>query len=330
MVSGEKDGGNMSETALWIALVIHICLCLLYFFLIKIDVAHLTGTAMPIMLIIPLFGPVSILLAEWVLIKKKDGTSKTDLHKTKLGDSIYNKVKVDEGEEPNKTVPLEEAILIDDVPTRRAIMLDILHRDPVEFLDLLMVARLSNDIEVTHYATTTIMEIQREFEIAIQKASAAAKMYPEDIGVLDQYIELLGKYIDSGLLDGHVLYQQRTHYSLALEKKRAMFPDHKQTYFQLVDNYIGLKEFTAAVETVQIMQQKWPADEEIWFSAMRVYVESGNSEGKARLIEQMKQTPIEWTTSGKETMIFWCGSQFFQAYSASDEKGSAARKKGAV
>ena len=329
MISGEKDGGNMNETALWIALVMHICLCLLYFFLIKVDVAHLTGTAMPIMLIIPLFGPVSILLVEWILTKKKDGTSKTDLHKTKLGDTIYNKVMVDEGEEPGKIIPLEEAILIDDIPTRRAIMLDILHRDPVQFLDLLLVARFNSDIEVTHYATTTIMEIQREFEIAIQKTAAAAKAHPDDIDILDQYIELLGKYIDSGLLDGHVLYQQRTHYSLALEKKRAMFPDHKQNYFQLIDNYIGLEEFTTAEETVQIMQQKWPADEKVWFSAMRIYVKSGNSEGKARLIEQMKQTPIEWTTSGKETMIFWCGSQFFPAHS-SDEENFAAKGKEAI
>lgn len=330
MASGEKDGENMSETVLWIALAAHICLCILYYFLIKINVARLTGTALPIMLIVPLFGPVSILLVEWILIKNKDGTSKTDLHKTRLGDSIYNKVTVDEGDEPKKIVPLEEALLIDDAPTRHAIMLDILHRDPAQFLDLLMVARFNSDIEVTHYATTTIMEIQREFEIAIQKTAAAAKTDPEDTGMLDQYIDLLGKYIDSGLLHGHILHQQRTHYSLALEKKKAMFPDDKQTYFRIVDNYIGLKEFTGAEETVQIMLGKWPSDEEVWFSAMRVYVKSGNSEGKARIVEQMKQTPIEWTTSGKETMIFWCGPQFFQAHSSSGEESFATKGKEAI
>jgi hypothetical protein len=320
----------MSETVLWIALVVHILLCILYYFLTKIGVAHLNGTAIPTMLFIPFFGPVSILMVEWVLIKKKDGLSKTDLHKTKLENGIYNKVTVDERDNPDKIVPLEEAILIDDVPTRRGIMLDILHRDPVQFLDLLMIARFNSDIEVTHYATTSIMEIQREFEIAIQKTSAAVKMNPEDVNLLDKFIDLLSKYIDSGLLHGHILRQQRIHYSIALEKKRAMFQDHKQTYFRIIDNDIGLKEFTHAEETAQIMQQKWSSDEEVWFSTMRVYVESGNSEGKTRLVKQMRQTPIEWTASGKERMFFWGGTQFFQTHPSTDEGNSSTAEKEAI
>ena len=78
MASGEKDGENMSETVLWIVLAAHICLCILYYFLIKINVARLTGTALPIMLIVPLFGPVSILLVEWILIKNKDELENKD------------------------------------------------------------------------------------------------------------------------------------------------------------------------------------------------------------------------------------------------------------
>ena len=303
----------MSETVVWIALVIHILLCALYYVLIKKGIAHLTGSMIPIMLLVPLFGPLSVLLVEWILVRKKDGTRKTDLHKLNLGeDSVYNKVMIDEGEMPQKVVPLEEAILINDVPTRRAIMLDILHRDPGQFLDLLMVARFNSDIEVTHYATTTIMEIQREFELAIQQISAAVKNSPNDEQALDKYIDVLDKYIRSGLLHGHLLVQQRAHYSIALEKKISLNSDSKETYFEIIDNDIGMKDYSHAEEISQIMQKQWPTDENVWFATMRIFVESGNSKAKAKLVNQMRDLPISWTTGGKERMAFWCGPQLIK------------------
>jgi hypothetical protein len=39
-------------------------------------------------------------------------------------------------------------------------MLDIMREDPAEFIQLLQQARLNDDIEVTHYASTAMMEFK--------------------------------------------------------------------------------------------------------------------------------------------------------------------------
>lgn len=303
----------MSTAFIMIAAIIHISICLFYFIAIKKRVAHLPESMLLVMALIPVFGPLCVLLLEWLIIRKKDGVIETDIHKMNLGDSIYNKTTFLEEERPQDIVPLEEAILINDVPTRRAIMLDILHRDPLQFIDLLMVARFNNDIEVTHYATTTIMEIQREFELAIQKMAVAVKENPENVLLLDKYIDVLGKYIDSGLLRGHLLEQQRAHYAIALAKSAELVPNHKDTYFKIIENDLHMKDYRHAEETARYMETRWPTDENVWLAGLRVCVESKNSKGKADLIVRMKHSPIDWTVSGKERMRFWCGEDFFSA-----------------
>ncbi len=287
---------------------VHILLCILYFFMIKTGAARLNDVVMPIMLLIPVFGPISIMLIEWINLKNKDGIDLSNIHKQNLGESVYNKILIETNEEPEKVIPLEEAILINDVNTRRSLMMDVLHRDPVQFLDLLMIARLNNDVEVTHYATTTIMEIQREFELAIQKISGALKDNPSDVRLLDKYIDVLGKYIDSNLLDGNLLAQQRLHYSIALDKKLEASAD-KQTYFRIIDNDICMKNYSHAEEMTARMREKWPSDENVWLAALRLYHESGNSADKRRLYTEMKEAAVDWTPAGKEKMFFWYGRQ---------------------
>ena len=52
---------------------------------------------------------------------------------------------------------------------RHSLMLDILHKNPNEYIAILQKARNSDDTEVTHYATTMMMEIQTEYEKKLQQ-----------------------------------------------------------------------------------------------------------------------------------------------------------------
>ena len=295
----------MQYIIIWIVLIIHIILCLLYFLLIKKHIAHLPETTVTVMFLVPFFGPLSILLLEWMILRKREGVCSTDIYKLSLGDSVYNKITIEDDEKPQEIVPLEEAILIDDVNTRRAIMMEILHQNPTKFLDLLMVARFNSDIELSHYAATSIMEIQREYELATQKTAVAVEQNPKDLAALDKYIRILGEYIDSGLLHDHLLFQQRIYYSKALAKIAELRPNRKSTYFKIIDNDICMQSFTHARETAEFMREKWPSDENVWLAGLKVYVESGDTAGKNRYISEIKLAPIEWTTAGKTRMVFW-------------------------
>ncbi len=295
----------MHNIIIGIILAIHTILCLLYFLLIKKHIAHLPEATVTVMFFVPFFGPLSILLLEWMILRKKEGVCSTDIYKLSLGDSIYNKITIEDDERPQEIVPLEEAILIDDVNTRRAIMMEILHQNPTQFLDLLMVARFNNDVELSHYAATSIMEIQREYELATQKTAVAVEQNPKDVAAMDKYINILGEYIDSGLLHDHLLYQQRIYYSKALAKIAELRPNRKNTYFKMIDNDIGMQSFTHARETAEFMQEKWPSDENVWLAGLKVYIESGDNAGKNKFISEIKRAPIEWTTAGKARMAFW-------------------------
>ena len=300
----------MNFTVIEIVSVVHIFLCLFYFFLIKIHAAHFPEAVMPVMVFIPVFGPLSVMMLEWIVCRKKEGINNIDVNKMQPASSIYNKIRITTDENPGEIVPLEEAVLINDVNIRRSIMMEILHKDPIEFLDLLRDARFASDIELSHYATTTVMEIQREYELGIQKAAVSLEQNPDDLLVLDKYIDILGKYIDSGLLQDYLLFQQRMLYSKLLEKSVKIEPRRKHIYFKIIDNDMGTQNYIHALKTADFMREKWPSDENVWIAALRVYVDSGNTAGKNALLAEIRKETIEWTSGGKDLLKFWYGEDF--------------------
>ena len=73
-------------------------------------------------------------------------------------------------EEPARDliVPLQEALLINDASTRRQLIMDILYHDTGEYVDVLNRARMNDDVEVVHYATTAMVELQKDYEERLQ------------------------------------------------------------------------------------------------------------------------------------------------------------------
>src|SRR5699024_3027342 len=115
--------------------------------------------------------------------------------------------------------PLEEALSVNDAKTRRQLMLEILHQNPGAYVELLQQARMDDDIEVTHYASTAMMELQRDFEINLQRAEQEYEKQPDQPEKLDRCLYCLRKYIDSGLIEESILFVYRTRYAELLQKK---------------------------------------------------------------------------------------------------------------
>ena len=254
------------------------------------------------MLLVPFFGPLTGL----ALIRASRKTP-PDLDWL-TNNEDFQKINLTSYLSPVDTIPLEEALLINDPKKRRLLMMNILRSDPMKYLDLLLVARFNEDTETAHYATATIMEIQRQFQLESQKIQQELAEDPQNSLKHREYIDLLSRYCDSGLLEGQLLFRQQLVLKKALEKAPDLSEDPSLLRIK-IRNCLALREAEEAKETAQALIRLNPLDESSWLEAIRVCVEIHDQDGMQELLKRLKQTPVDFTSSGREHLLFYVGSQ---------------------
>ena len=238
-----------------ILLLIHLILSVIWLVLIIGKKVSLRNENIFPIFLVPIFGPLAAFIIEWVHRSGKEAVD-LDLLMPLIEDEdiIWNTIKHDQ--ESGDIIPLEEALLIDEPAIRRSMMLKALYDDPLKYLDVLRVAAHNNDVETAHYATTTISNEQRKFQLQIQKASAAYISHPENEELLNKYIHQIEQFIKSGLLEEYLLHNQRIEYSRALEKKIELTNSEKQPLIKLLRNSIELNQYGTALEITEQLKEK--------------------------------------------------------------------------
>ena len=294
----------MIYTILLIILAVHAIFAIFYAILIVSGNSFLRRESIIFILIVPVFGPMAGIVVELLNIFDKQDSKPTDLPKLTLGEDIYWKTVKGEIEDEN-IVPLEEALLINDVQVRRKKVLSTLYGNPLRYLDVMLVARHNEDIETSHYATTTISEAQRKYQLQIQKYVAAIEENPDDMELLDEYIDTLGTYIDSGLLEDYLLKQQQIEYSKILETKLSKVNLDKKTLIRYLRINIALKNYMSAVAISGILKRNWPEDEQTWIEALRVCIDGHDKKKLQETIKEIRSTSIKWSDKGREQVSLW-------------------------
>jgi hypothetical protein len=249
------------------------------------------------MFLTPLFGPVTgwIMIqaigktppgADW--IRRNEKSKEMILHQMPMKDMV----------------PLEEALLINDHSKRRTLMMNILRSDPMQYLDLLLVARFNEDTETAHYATATIMELQRQFLLEIQQRQAEIARHEDDFDKHREYVQFLSKFCESGLLEGQLQRRQRLVLKKALDRCLPMREDAVLLRI-MVHNSLALKEAAEARTAAQALMDKWPLDETSWLEGMRVCVETRDQAGMQSLLSRMQLAKVDFSSKGREQLLFW-------------------------
>jgi len=244
------------------------------------------------------------LTIEYMIYSGKQGRRSPDLESLGLDDNILW-VTLKSFHDKGDLVPLEEAVLIDEVEIRRKSMLETLYADPVKYLDVLSTAKYNEDIEISHYATTTISKTQRNFQLSIQRAALELERHPDDHKALDTYIDSLGSYIQSGLLEEELLRNIRIVYSKALDRKLEIARNDKHALTEKLRNAVELKDISTAVNVCHLLKEYWPDDEQTWIEALRVCVEGRDGQELTKTIEEIQRREIIWTETGKEQVGLW-------------------------
>jgi hypothetical protein len=284
--------------------IVHILFTLVYSVFIFSGRSHLRKEQIIPIFFVPVFGPITAFVIEMLNNLNIQGTRPIELESLSLGEDILW-VTLKSFHEKGDIVPLEEAILINDVKVRRRSMLETLYTDPLKYLDILNIAKYNDDIETSHYATTTIAKAQKDFQLSIQKLAVAVGNNPDDRDLLDKYIETLDKYIESGLLEEHLLRNLRIVYSKVLDKKLEISKNDKDAMIKKLRNCIKLNDYNSAFEIGDYLIENWKEDEDSWIESLRACVDGQDGNRLRGMLTEMNSQKISWTRDGKEKIKVW-------------------------
>jgi tetratricopeptide (TPR) repeat protein len=283
---------------------VHIILTLSYAVFIYSGKSYLRKEQIIPIFFVPIFGPIMAFVIELLNIYNKQGIKPVELEPLSLEDDILW-VTLKSFHEKGDIVPLEEAILINDVKVRRRFMLETLYADPLKYLDILNIAKYNDDVETSHYATTTISKAQKDFQLSIQKLAVIVENNPDDLDSLSKYIETLEKYIESGLLEEHLLRNLRIVYSKILDKKLDHTNNDRNTMIKKLRNCIKLSEYNSAFEIGDYLIKNWPENERSWIESIRACVDGADGHKLQEILLSMRNEKINWTMDGKEQVKVW-------------------------
>jgi hypothetical protein len=256
------------------------------------------------LVVLPIIGPLMIAIIEVLNISGEQGRKPIEPDSEDLSEDILWKALKSYHEKGN-IVPLEEAIMINDVKTRRKFMLETLYDDPLKYLDVLLLAKNNEDVETSHYATTTISHAQKKFQVAIQDLAVTVENDLGNMNLLDKYLETLEKYIDSNLLEEHLLRNMRIVYNEAIDKKLARVKNDKMTLIRKIRNSIDLGDYASAFGASDLLIEYYPKDEQTWIEAVRVCVEGADHNRLLEIIDKIQKAKFVWTKQGKERLSPW-------------------------
>ena len=316
----------MSPTLiLFIIGAVHLLLCLVIYLLLRAGVLTFERALMPIVVLVPIAGFLSAVAAQLMSAAGRAGTRGSTLEELHLGDDDLRLKKIAHDDDTSSVIPLEEAMSVNDARTRRALMLDILRRSPDQYTELLHKACSDEDIEVSHYASTAIMELQRGYEYDVQRAEHDFRASPDDPNVCNRYIRELGRYIDSGLIGDNILFVYRRRYAEVLERKIQLEPEDMDAYLLAADNCMALGDLNEAQHYSERAVTRWPGREAVWLSRLKLCEQMGDGEGIREVLRQIRSRNVYLSRHGKSVVAFWSGEGEESADGTAGMTGAAAQ-----
>ncbi len=185
----------------WLGLVlltVHLAVCGGLWLLARARVLEVEGHFVPMMLLVPLWGPLCVLLLHTSNRLTGECSREQMLGKLRINEEIHKNILVADDEGKEAIVPLEEALLVNSPAQKRKLILSVLTDDPAGYYDLLQQARMDNDSEVVHYASTALSQITKEADLKLQKQEQRYASAPDDAAVLEKYCDYLESYLESG------------------------------------------------------------------------------------------------------------------------------------
>lgn len=203
------------------------------------------------------------------------------------------------------TIPLEEALLINDFSTRRRTMIDIMRTNTLEQIEILQKAVSNEDTETSHYAVSAIMEIKRKLTLSIQELSVKYENNKEDPELLRLYTNVLKSYMKSGFIDERTLLKYKYIVLDVLAHLIICKPDDITAYVQKIEVELELGEYNHAEVTAKKFLDKFPLYEEAYLLLLKVYYTRQSFDKFRDTLDKLKKSTIKVSNKGSNIIRFW-------------------------
>lgn len=285
-----------------ILLIVHMICMVIFFILSYKDVLKVSRLMLMIVMFVPFAGMIGALLVHYELTHKLSGNKAKDTE-AMVEASISKAVSLKKADAEN-AIPLEDALIMDDRRLRRSVMMDVLMDDSKDYASLINKARMNDDVEVVHYATTATIQITKDYEDKLQHCAEDYKRHPHNKEKLDEYIDVLERYLNSGILQGSMLkIQEETYFQLLAE--RINFANELEDYVKLANNYMNVGNYDFAENVIGMMEEAWPDSESTWLLQIRYYYDLGMGKNLHKLIARIKNGNFYKSKKLQDVIAFW-------------------------
>lgn len=166
-----------------IILSLHILLILLYAIAIELKLSRHTYVHLLFAAVVPFVGELCLFVSEF---------GRTEAFQS---EKLFGKEFSSEETQSDDTMTYS-------IPVSRETLLKAIESKPKNLVDILHHGVETEDIEVAHISAATIMKMQREYENRISALREKHLHLPDNMEILRAYIETVGEYYASGLLQG--------------------------------------------------------------------------------------------------------------------------------
>ena len=286
-----------------VLLFIHALVCLVLWTLMKLGLLPVRGHMLAVMVLVPLWGPLLVVLLIARSAVFGDGLKDATLEALRINDDMHRSMLVQGREGDDGVVPLEEALIVNDPGDRRRLMLSMLTEDPDAYLAQLLAAKLNDDVEVAHYAATAVAQISKESDLKLQQLERAFKTDPSAQN-LNAYCDYLGTYLASGLAEGRVAQIQRQQYARLLAR-RCEREDGLALRVRYATALADAGEVDEAEDVAERLVADAPDEQDVWMLCLRLAVLRRDGEMVQRVIDAVDKQHVYLSAENREKLAFW-------------------------
>jgi len=296
---------GMTTILVLVLLALHLTICIVLWLLHRFGLLKVDGHLLPFMMLVPLWGSLSVMAVHSRVMLRGGWHKPAGLEELRIEDQERRSILMGDRTDFVNTVPLEEALIVNNPRQRRSLMLSILDGNPSRYVDLLSQARLNEDAEVVHYAATAMAHISAKEDIELQNRMAEYLRDSDSDEALGRYRTALEHYLASSMVQGYDRTLQTRRYADLLGVQLKRHPDDRRAVCALIKVQIDLGDFSDASRTVDAALAKWPRQGDVWLMKLRLESTRRNGAAVQRIIRQIEREHIYLGGAGRDALRFW-------------------------
>lgn len=264
-----------------------------------------------IVFFVPIIGWFFPIIWSKMLIPNKGET--LDSYLKKQNDDIeielLAKEETIEREKELNIIPIEEALIMSDFTTRRKVMLDVLKKDAMQYIDVIKMAVLNDDSETAHFAVAAVMEVKRKLSLSLQTFSVEFEKDPYHSMIARSYAQVLREYMKSGFLDEKTLKKYKYTYIQVLEQLIDNGEGDQITFEEKMKVEMELHEYANAEKTGLQYLQYFPGIEEPYICLLDYYYTTKSKISMQRVLDELMNSTIQFSNRALTIVRYWSGGQ---------------------